>query len=85
MAKDLHTDLCMEEIGLGGQRLVVEHRRNKIAISGQIKTDHPHWVRSLASQHLPSSAGAARDFTTMTLVADMSTNRVLTPLGDAHW
>ena len=46
----------------------------------QIKTDHPHQVRSLTSQPLPSLAGVSWDFTTMTLVTAISTTLVLIQL-----
>ena len=69
------------------QDCVVEHairvvQHAELAAGGptvwdQIKTDHPHQVRSLTSQPLPSPAGASWDFTTMTLVAAMSTTLVL--------
>ena len=86
VARDLRSGFCLEEVGLGGQRLVVVHGWPETRRSASTKqdrnfglsqTDGPLQVRFLTSQTLPSSAGASWDSTTMTLVAAMSTTLVL--------
>ena len=62
---------------------VVQHAKLAAGVPtvwDRIKTDHPHQVLSLTSQPLPSLAGVSWDFTTMTLVAAISTTLVLIQL-----